>query len=329
MSWLKVDDQFCEHPKVLAVGPLAAWLHTCALNYCARHLTDGFLPRAKVATLADFSGIDFEGLPVEVGRLVKALLTARGDRGALWSEVDGGYQIHDYLDFNPSRAEIESEKAEARDRMQRMRNRMRARAQQREGGATDQELAAPGDNGRGSSGNNGRTSGNGDGARAADVTPSVTANVTPLVRPLFTFPVPVPVPVPDPIPDPDPKRTKTLSDSSDRAGPSEKSENGKIRAQQRTAVMDHYYKRSGRSPSRYRLVPERVRILNRRLDEIERNLECCEPEKLICYAIDRLFESPHHLGQNDRSTEYLDLFKHVLKDYQQVERWINTKPRNP
>lgn len=91
MTWLKLDDAFADHPKVMAAGPLASWLHVCGLLYCSRLLTDGFIPAGQVRKLADVD--DAIGLAEQ--------LVAVG----LWDVADGGYQVHDYLDFNPTREE--------------------------------------------------------------------------------------------------------------------------------------------------------------------------------------------------------------------------------
>jgi hypothetical protein len=116
MPWVRLDEQFPDHPKVQVVGPLASRLHVCALAYCNRLLTDGFVPTNKVGTLADFSEVwdqpdgaaDFG---VDPYRLADRLCEAR-----MWKKVTGGYQLHDYHDYQPSRAdehEKRRQKAEA------------------------------------------------------------------------------------------------------------------------------------------------------------------------------------------------------------------------
>jgi hypothetical protein len=111
MSWVRLDDAFPEHPKVLAAGPLAGWVHVCGIAYCNRNLTDGFVPRAAAHKLADFDHIGVEtggvegmfsvGYDVDCEDLVQTLCSIR-----LWKEVEGGYIIHDYLDYQLSRKEI-------------------------------------------------------------------------------------------------------------------------------------------------------------------------------------------------------------------------------
>jgi len=87
MAWIKIDDQFADHPKIVAAGPLASWLYICGLTYCGRYLTDGWIPRGQVRKLADVDN------PLELAqRLIEI---------GLWEVVDGGYQVHDYLEYNP------------------------------------------------------------------------------------------------------------------------------------------------------------------------------------------------------------------------------------
>lgn len=93
MSWVKIDDRFPEHPKIVKGGPAALVLQVRAICYCARNLTNGFLPDGAVRPLLhDLRGRG--GLP--------AMMIDCG----LWERVDGGYSVHDYLDFNPSRDEV-------------------------------------------------------------------------------------------------------------------------------------------------------------------------------------------------------------------------------
>ena len=96
MSWVKLDDQFSDHPKILSAGPLAGWLYVCGLTYAGRYLTDGFIPQAQVRKLADVE---------DSAALADRLVTC-----GLWERVDGGYMIHDYLQYNPSGAEVRAQR---------------------------------------------------------------------------------------------------------------------------------------------------------------------------------------------------------------------------
>lgn len=107
MPWAKFDDRFISHPKVLAAGPLAVALHMRAIIYASQHLTDGVIRRRQLNHILswDDDADDFDGTPPRNADLVKRLVHA-----GLWDEApDGaGWVIHDYLDWQPSRAEAEA-----------------------------------------------------------------------------------------------------------------------------------------------------------------------------------------------------------------------------
>jgi hypothetical protein len=109
MAWVRLDDAFPEHPKVIEVGGDAAWLHVCALAYCNRNLTDGKITEGALPRLSD------RRHPAKLARLLVAV--------GLWDETDGGWVIHDYLDFQPSKAKVDAERRAARERMANNRNR--------------------------------------------------------------------------------------------------------------------------------------------------------------------------------------------------------------
>lgn len=109
-----MDDGYASHPKVIALGewePFGVSLNDAALCWSSRHSTDGLVPDAVVPTLRSWS----RGALLK--RNVRALdvaeqLVAVG----LWERVDGGYRIHDYLDYNPSREKVERIRAANRKR---------------------------------------------------------------------------------------------------------------------------------------------------------------------------------------------------------------------
>jgi hypothetical protein len=105
MSWLKLDDGFADHPKVLELSDAAFRLHVRAMCWCARQETDGVLSKAALASLGSKQKIADE--------LVKA---------GLWKKRDSGHEVHDFLKYNPSRAQREAERAATRARAQRFRN---------------------------------------------------------------------------------------------------------------------------------------------------------------------------------------------------------------
>jgi hypothetical protein len=88
MPWFRLDDSFHSHPKVIAAGNEATGLYVRCGTYAAQHLTDGFIPQ-HVALLY--------GSDVLADSLVRA---------KLWRRVRGGWQMPDYLDYNPSREQV-------------------------------------------------------------------------------------------------------------------------------------------------------------------------------------------------------------------------------
>ena len=92
MAWIKIDDQFRDHPKVLAAGPLACWLYICGLTFAGQYLTDGHIPSAMLRKLADVDNAQ---------ELADRLVSV-----GLWEKIEGGYQIHDFTEYNPTREEV-------------------------------------------------------------------------------------------------------------------------------------------------------------------------------------------------------------------------------
>jgi len=108
VSWIRLDDQIAHHPKFTKAG-LSSWLWVCCLGYSQKFLTDGFIPEAAVSSIA--GGI--ERPKIHVTKLVKIGLLDR---------VDGGYQVHDYLDFNDSATVVRAKRETDRVRKDSERN---------------------------------------------------------------------------------------------------------------------------------------------------------------------------------------------------------------
>jgi hypothetical protein len=122
VPWVRIDDELPDHPKLAEMGifaPLAEVLHLHALCWCNRKLTDGYVPWGQVPKLANFDhiGIEVSGdemtgsvLDVEPRRLAAELV-----RAGMWHEVEGGYYIHDYLEYQPSRQDTEEKRRAIHD----------------------------------------------------------------------------------------------------------------------------------------------------------------------------------------------------------------------
>lgn len=109
MGWVRIDDQFTDHPKVLEAGPQGGWLYVCGLTYAARYLTDGFIPDAAVAKLS--------ALP-RPERIAEELV-----RSGLWERAERGFRIHDYLVYNPSAEKVRRDRAATATRVSNHRSR--------------------------------------------------------------------------------------------------------------------------------------------------------------------------------------------------------------
>jgi hypothetical protein len=95
MSWVRVDDQFFRHPKVLDAGRDARDLYLVGLCYCAQGLTDGFIPGTALRVLGAEAEID--QAQASADRLVAV---------GLWEAVEGGYNVHDYLEYQPTKERV-------------------------------------------------------------------------------------------------------------------------------------------------------------------------------------------------------------------------------
>jgi hypothetical protein len=102
MTWARFDDGFPGHRKVRRLTDGAYRLHTTAICHCAHDLTDG---RVTPEDVEDMPSI----------RQAEKRITELIFRD-LWSVIPGGWMIHDYLDYNPSREQVMAERESARER---------------------------------------------------------------------------------------------------------------------------------------------------------------------------------------------------------------------
>lgn len=92
MTWFKVDDSLAFHAKAVAAGNAAMGMWTRGGAWCAQQLTDGHVPAHMVPALGS-----------------KGQATALVNAG-LWTRVDGGYRFHDWLDYQPTAAEVQADR---------------------------------------------------------------------------------------------------------------------------------------------------------------------------------------------------------------------------
>ncbi len=89
MGWVRIEDRYPRHPKMMMAGEAGVALDVSGLCYCREHATGGFIPEAAISTLG----------PVKNPRRAAALLVKVGR----WERDDelGGWWIHDFAEFNP------------------------------------------------------------------------------------------------------------------------------------------------------------------------------------------------------------------------------------
>ena len=97
MTWVKLDDQILTHPKILRAGRDARDLFIAGLCYCAAQLTDGVIPLGALRLLGSMADIDHPGASAD--RLIEV---------GLWTKTADSYIVHDYLNYQPSRAQAEA-----------------------------------------------------------------------------------------------------------------------------------------------------------------------------------------------------------------------------
>lgn len=105
MPWARLDDSLHAHPKVRRAWRCrpALGLYLLALSYSSAYGTEGKLPVEFVEDqLPD---------PGERSNVTAALVDA-----GLWHKCDQGWEINDFLDYNPSNADIEARRKADRER---------------------------------------------------------------------------------------------------------------------------------------------------------------------------------------------------------------------
>lgn len=89
MTWAKLDDHFHDHAKVIAAGHEAVGLFALTLTWACGQQSEGKVPANVPQRFAGRRS----------NELCRRLVTA-----GLYEVVEGGWLIHDFLDYNPSRS---------------------------------------------------------------------------------------------------------------------------------------------------------------------------------------------------------------------------------
>ena len=103
MTWYLVDDKLWGHPKATGAGLPAMGLWVMAGSWSASYLTEGHVPAGFVKGQAAHRAAT---QLVEVG---------------LWIPTDDGWQFHDWLENQRSRAQVLAKREAERKKKQRQR----------------------------------------------------------------------------------------------------------------------------------------------------------------------------------------------------------------
>lgn len=93
MPWVKLDDKFHSHPKVMELELPEIGLWTLAASWCADYLTDGEVKKGQIRRLG--GTYDLAQKLVEAG---------------LWEPVEGGWQFRDWTEYQPTREAVEAKR---------------------------------------------------------------------------------------------------------------------------------------------------------------------------------------------------------------------------
>jgi len=111
VPWARFEDDYLGNTKLATLSTAAIALDMAAIIYSARELRDGVLRESDVQTIAAL--IHLKRWPPVATELVQV---------NRWARADGGFTIHDYLEYQPSRQQILAERAAAAGRMRRIRS---------------------------------------------------------------------------------------------------------------------------------------------------------------------------------------------------------------
>jgi len=116
VPWARLDDKAITNRKLRKLSSDGFRVWVLGLVHCAQELTDGFI----ASDVLEMFPLRDKALAAAVAELTTAQVAGKA---ALWSETGGGYQVHDYLQWNQSRAEVEAERKRKRANKESWKNR--------------------------------------------------------------------------------------------------------------------------------------------------------------------------------------------------------------
>jgi hypothetical protein len=100
VGWVFISDDFYDHWKFEAAGPMGIALWTVGLAWCNRNRTDGQISATKAARLLNLK----DGCEELCEHLVKC---------ELWDRTETGFRVHDYEDYQLTAQQITQRSAAA------------------------------------------------------------------------------------------------------------------------------------------------------------------------------------------------------------------------
>lgn len=102
LPWIRFDTTLPENPKILELvsrrgGAASAFVYCCGLAYAGRHGTDGFIPRSALSRL--------HGKKADAAALVDV---------GLWEDLETGWLVHDWAEYQQSSQTTEEVRAKQR-----------------------------------------------------------------------------------------------------------------------------------------------------------------------------------------------------------------------
>jgi len=129
MPWVKLDDRFPSHRKVALISDRAFRLYVSALCWASENLTEGRILDRELPLVARIRG------PKNVAKEL--------EEAQLWDRIEGGWVIHDYLEYNPDRARVQAERQANAARQKAFRDRKRAEKEAKRNGQSNGVTPGP------------------------------------------------------------------------------------------------------------------------------------------------------------------------------------------
>jgi len=124
MSWVRLDDNFADHPKVMGLSDSAFRLYIESLCYANRYLTDGII---SVNAFRKISGSDDDAIQLIHNKLW------------CFHAEQNEYEILSYTEYQPTKNKVSEKRDQARERVRQFREKKRVSTtfQQQDGNANE------------------------------------------------------------------------------------------------------------------------------------------------------------------------------------------------